>query len=412
MGHHGAMSELVVRRTSRADLDALFFVDSIAFGYTPNRDVQNHPMDEVYLNDHAWCVLDGDDLVGATAAYPMEVTVPGGESLGCPGVTSVAVKPTHRRRGSLKMLMTEQLSGFREAGMPLAGLNASESTIYGRYGYGHTTSFRLVSIDTQRAALREGTPDIGDVATVSPAQAAEIFPDLHERQRATTSGMMSRPQSIWSSYFEDPESARGGASQFFHVVHRDESGVPDGAVTYRIAENWGADGPRNELKVKFLIGVDAYVVLALWKFLLSIDLVVKVTAERPLAEPLADALLEPRCVSTVGITDFNWLRILDPIRVFGAREYLVDGHFVVGFDDPTFRDLAGNYAIDAQGGTAEVSRTDRTADLTCLAADWASIFAGSATAATIVTVGRARGDASRATEFFRCTQVPFNDTHY
>ncbi|NOX31646.1 MAG: GNAT family N-acetyltransferase, partial [Actinobacteria bacterium] len=389
-----------------------FFVDSIAFGYTPNRDVQNHPMDEVYLNDYAWCVLDGDDLVGATAAYPMEVTVPGGASLGCPGVTSVAVKPTHRRRGSLRMLMTEQLLGFREAGMPLAGLNASESTIYGRYGYGHTTALRLVSIDTQRVAWREGTPYIGDVATVSPAQAASVFPDLHERQRAATSGMMSHPQSIWSIHFEDPESARKGASQLFHVVHRDTSGTPDGAVSYRIAENWGPDGPRNELKLMYLIGIDDHVVLALWKFLLSIDLVVKVTAERPLAEPLTEALLEPRCVSTVGVTDFNWLRILDPITVFAAREYLIDGRFVVGFDDSTFDDLAGNYAIDALGGTAEVSRTDRTADLTCSAADWGSIFAGSVTAATIATVGRARGDASRATEFFRCTQVPFSDTHY
>ena len=46
----------------------------------------------------------------------------------------MAVLPTHRRRGILAQLMSDQLE-IVQRGDVFAALNASESQIYGRFGY-------------------------------------------------------------------------------------------------------------------------------------------------------------------------------------------------------------------------------------------------------------------------------------
>ena len=60
---------------------------------------------------------------------------PGGR-LPTAGTSVVAVAPTHRRRGILRAMMTQHLAEVHEKGEPLAALWASESSIYGRFGYG------------------------------------------------------------------------------------------------------------------------------------------------------------------------------------------------------------------------------------------------------------------------------------
>ena len=65
--------------------------------------------------------------------------VPGG-TVPIAAVAQVSVQATHRRRGINTMLMRRQLTDIREWGDPLAVLQASESIIYGRYGYGMGSS--------------------------------------------------------------------------------------------------------------------------------------------------------------------------------------------------------------------------------------------------------------------------------
>src|SRR5437867_1253982 len=78
---------------------------------------------------------DGGRAIGVATSLDFELTVPGGQ-LPMAGVTWVGVLPTHRRRGVLRELMRLQLEDLRRRGEPLAGLWASESLIYGRFGYG------------------------------------------------------------------------------------------------------------------------------------------------------------------------------------------------------------------------------------------------------------------------------------
>ncbi len=406
------MDPLVVRRTTDSDTDALLAIDEIAFGATLDRTIQSFPGLDAHTTPYGWCVADGDQVVGAAAAFEQTVTVPGGAVLGCPGLTAVGVRPTHRRRGALRQMMTKVLETARHEQQPLMGLNASETSIYGRFGFGRASTVRFVSINTHRAVFREPQPEIGCVRQVAIDDARAIWPLIHEQYRAVTVGAMSCPESIWDMFFEDHPSFRRGGSERFHIAHFDADGNPDGFVSYRVAADWRSDGPAHELRVEMLTAVDPNVVLGLWRFVMSVDLIASVTAGRPLREPLEDALTEPRDILTTGLRDHNWLRILDPVAAFGARDYLNDGRFVAGFVDPMFDDLSANYNNEVEGGRAHVEPTQQAADLTAGAAEWAGIFMGETDPRRFAITGRAHGDAERASEFFRWTSAPYCDVHY
>src|SRR5467141_1677988 len=91
--------------------------------------------------------FDDGLIVGGTAAFPFDLSVPGGR-LACAGTTVVGVAPTHRRHGILSAMMRAHLDAARELGEPLAALWASEPTIYGRYGYGCGAYAGSVSVPT------------------------------------------------------------------------------------------------------------------------------------------------------------------------------------------------------------------------------------------------------------------------
>src|SRR6476659_791615 len=77
--------------------------------------------------------------ISTCGAYSRQMTVPGG-SVSVAAVTFVTVQPSYRRRGLLNQMMQHQLSDIQTRGTePVALLWASESLIYGRYGYGQAT---------------------------------------------------------------------------------------------------------------------------------------------------------------------------------------------------------------------------------------------------------------------------------
>ena len=106
--------------------------------------------------------LDDTRWVGGTGAFTFDLTLPGGTTIPSPGVTMVGVLPTHRRRGILTELMSRQLDDFVEQGEAVAMLTASESAIYGRYGYGiATTAARIhLGVDRARFAVPVEVPTI------------------------------------------------------------------------------------------------------------------------------------------------------------------------------------------------------------------------------------------------------------
>ena len=78
----------------------------------------------------------GRRWVATCGDFERQLTVPGGELVPTAAVTVVTVHPPYRRRGLLTRMMVHQLEQVAKRGEPLAALWASESLIYGRYGYG------------------------------------------------------------------------------------------------------------------------------------------------------------------------------------------------------------------------------------------------------------------------------------
>ena len=70
------------------------------------------------------------------------------------GVTTVSVLPTHRRRGILRSLMHRQIADIAARGEePIAALWASETPLYGRYGYGRASSHAFFRFRRGEGAL-------------------------------------------------------------------------------------------------------------------------------------------------------------------------------------------------------------------------------------------------------------------
>src|SRR6478672_4979885 len=93
-------------------------------------------------------------------------------------VTAVTVRTSHRRRGLLRRMMTEDLQAAKDDGIAMAALTASEGSIYGRFGYGVASLERTVKVDTTgRFALRHtatGAVEVADHKTLL-AVAAAVF---------------------------------------------------------------------------------------------------------------------------------------------------------------------------------------------------------------------------------------------
>ena len=127
-----------------------------------------------------------------------EVTVPG--SLRALGrVTSTAVAATHRRRGLLRLMMQAMFDEARERGEPLAGLSASEGTIYGRFGYGPCRPRRTRwEIERTQARFRAPGAGGGSLEITDAATARQAWRTVHDAVRASRVGELSAPPDKWS----------------------------------------------------------------------------------------------------------------------------------------------------------------------------------------------------------------------
>ena len=98
----------------------------------------NHDPEELRLHfdlDRSVAVVEQGQIVGGAHSHLLEMSVPGGVAA-VAGVSNVEVQPTHTRRGIMTSMMRYQLDGIYDRGEPLAALFATESGIYGRFGYG------------------------------------------------------------------------------------------------------------------------------------------------------------------------------------------------------------------------------------------------------------------------------------
>ena len=135
-----------------------------AMSFAPPDDDAIERMRADFRAERSLAAFDRDQIVGCADSYLFELTVPGGAQIDVAGVTRVGVLATHRRRGLLTELMNRQLAEARDRGEPLAILVASESVIYGRFGYGPSSYHQALEIDTRYKDYRPGVASGGSVS--------------------------------------------------------------------------------------------------------------------------------------------------------------------------------------------------------------------------------------------------------
>ncbi|MGH9115921.1 MAG: GNAT family N-acetyltransferase, partial [Acidimicrobiales bacterium] len=372
--------------------------------------------------DRAWVAVDGGRFVANACVYSMDVTVPGAPGEPAPlarmaGVSAVGVHPTHRRRGLLRRLMAEMLDDARERGEPLAGLIASESVIYGRFGFGHATDMTELTIDSRASRFDVPAPRVA-IRLVDRDEAAKILPDLYDRQRRGRAGEPNRSEHVWEGVIADrPDRRRGGSGVFFAVCD-------EGYVAYRAHDGVDKRSELARVVIEELRGLTPEVESALWRFVLDLDLVGEVNARRrPVDEPLRWRLADPRQLRVADVYDRLHLRLLDVPAALEARRYLREGRLVLDVLPPAVdegaRDPApGTWVLEAgpDGASCRQARAGDAPDLRLGVGDLGSVYLGGFPASLLAAAGRVEeltpGSLTVADALFAARPAPMTGTGF
>ncbi len=358
--------------------------------------------------DRTLGAFDGPDLIGTTGAYSLTVTVPGG-SLPMAGVTQVSVLPTHRRRGVLTQMMRRQLDDVWERGELLAGLWASESSIYRRFGYGIASQCAAIEIERSRTAFSGSHQPAGRVWLEEKEAALEQVPVVYDRIVETRPGMLLRTKAWWNRLTADLEHWREGATPMFFALHDSGEGV-DGYLTYRVKQDWSSGFPSGTVKVREAMATSAPAYADLWQYCFGIDLIGKIEAwPRPVDDPLQFILAEPRRLN-MRVADALWIRLVDLPAALAARRYARAERIVFEVSDPFCPWNEGRYELDGGPEGATCRTTRRDSDVALDARDLGAAYLGGTSLRALGRAGTLDGSPDalrRADEMFTWDPPPF-----
>jgi predicted acetyltransferase len=375
--------------------------------------------------DFAIAISDRGRIVATASAYPLELTLPAGPgqaypAIPVPGVTAVGVAPSHRRQGLLTKLMNHQLADFRQRGLPVSILLASESIIYGRFAYGWAQSYQSLVIERDRAAFRADAPAItGRLRLLDSEEAGKVLPSVHDRARRLRPGELNRSPRWWERHLKDPEKQHQGAGGRLYALHESDLGEADGWLSYRYQDQvWPAGIPRHTVVIQDLVVADQAAFTALWRFALDLDLVGEVSApQRPVDEPLRWLLADPRRARTTELADHLWVRIIEiaaalEARGYGAAERLV---IEVTSDDPCAR---GRFVLESgpTSGSCRPAKKGEKAQLVLGLDALGGIYLGGVAPTALAAVGRVTelqpGALVVADRVFASPVAPFCTLHF
>ncbi|MEV1064698.1 GNAT family N-acetyltransferase [Streptomyces sp. NPDC050263] len=351
-------------------------------------------------DSRVFAAFDAGKCVATFRSFPQELTAVGGAHVPADAISNVAVVATHRRRGLLTRLMTDDLTAAKERGDVVATLIAAEYRIYGRYGFGPATTMTEWSIDVPRAGLdpRRTVPgDGGRIDLVDGEEVRRIGPWLHERLRLVQPGAVSRDEHWWASNTGLLQLYGGPWTEPFYAVYRSADGVVDGLVSYRADDTWSdAKQPLNTASVDWLIAATPAAERALWHFLCSIDWITRVKSGRRSPDDLLPLHLpDPRAASITTQADWLWVRILDVVAALEARTYDAAGTLVLEVVDRAGL-AGGRFLLDATPDGATCAPTTRSADLTLEVSELATLWLGDQSAGRLAALGRLREERAGA----------------
>jgi predicted acetyltransferase len=379
-----------LRAVDDSELDHFFRVLSRAFG----EDIRPEEIAFERLTaeaDRTIGAFDGDELVGTAGAFTFDLAVPGGR-LPAAGVTYVGVTSTHRRRGILDSMMRRQLDDIHDRGEPLAILWASESSIYGRYGYGFASRKLNVEIDRTQTRLRADVP-VDDSVELRLAPPDAMHGAVEEIERAVVDerpGQFVRDPRWIESALADLECRRHGRSALQGVL-AERDGRPVGYAAYNtkasaIRGHGIADG---DVTVIAQRAVDPAADAALTRLLLSLDLMRRVRWwSLPVDTPLPYLLTDPRQAKSIP-SDGLHARVVDVAAALSGRRYARPVDVTISIADDLCPWNAGGWRLHADAdGVASCTRSDDAPDVSLDAESLGAVYLGGTTLASLADAGR------------------------
>ena len=328
--------------------------------------------------DRTLGVFDKGEIVATTHAYSLEIQVPG-NVLPMAGVSHVCVQASHRRRGILTAMTKRQLQDFHDRGDPIAGLGASESTIYGRFGYGVGTLRENWTIAREHTELNRPIESNGRTRFVKPCEMKTIFPEVFERAGMDRPGWVRRPGYVWDFIADDFDFLREGCSANYYVVYEEGSNI-DGYVIYRTIGDM--------VRVSGLMSTSRDAYASLWRFCFGIDLKTSIVApNRPVDDPLMWMLADSRRLQQ-STQDSKWLRLVDAQVALSSRSYSQSGSLVIELRDTFCPWNEGRYELDGGPDGAECRRSSKSPDLVLSASELAAAYLGGVRFSTLAGAGR------------------------
>lgn len=402
--------------------------EGVSFGFHEGRlEIEDLPkLAEAYASDRRILWGAYDDNPGPHAWNPRipvatygtmvnSLNVGGGRFLDAHLVTAVTVRPTHRRRGLLRRMITADLQGAADRGHAIAALTASEATIYGRFGFGTATHTTSIEVDVRERFAVTSAP-YGRMEVVEADAAVgitqEVFAGFHARSRGSIGRQFAyarRSAGLWGDDRPQPDKALRTA------VHYDDDGRPDAFVSYSFA---GWEKTPYTMRVKDLVAVSDAAYLELWRYLGSLDLIERVTfGMAPVQDPLPWALADRRCRELKSDEDALWLRILDPVEALGQRHYDHDGALSLSIRD-ALGHAEGPFQLTVANGVGTVRKLDDGAetDISLDVSALGSLYLGGVDAEILAAAGnlteRSPGGAEQAAKLFAVAREPYCITHF
>jgi len=363
------MATFQIRPVTEDELPAFETVDQHAFNGRPDTERQRANWHARLELDRTLGAFDGTTLAGVTGVYSFRMRVPGAMAA-VAGVSMVAVLPSHRRRGALSGLMRRQLSDIAERGEAVAALFASETEIYGRYGYGRASWHLHLELERGYGRLAASAPADPSVRLriAEPRSAHAEMGKVYDLAMAERPGLYARTEAWWDRLTHDPDSAADPPMRC--VLAEDDSG-PRGYALFASEGRWetGTFLPDGVLDVSEAIAVDPAAAAALWADLLSRDLISTFRLHmRPVDDPLLDLLADSRRARP-RLADGLWVRLVDVGRALAQRHYACPVDLVIEVTDELCPQNRGRWRLTAatvsapSGFSGTCERTTAPADL-------------------------------------------------
>jgi predicted acetyltransferase len=403
------VTSLTVLGCTDADWPTILQIDEQAFGSTWDEDEGAADRAVLELDRSLLARVDGQP-VGHTTAYSLQMSVPGGSDLACAGVTWVGVVPTHRRQGVLTALMDQQLNDIHERGEALAALYASEPVIYGRFGYGAASHRVSLSIERGYSALDGPVDPALRVWLTNLADGRKDIEQVYDESRIHRAGLPSRSDLWWTRCMNDPKSMREGASELRCVLVADERG-PRAYAVFSVKHDWSSSSADGEIRIHEHACLDASAAMALWRLILGMDLIGRVSHWNvPTDDVLLQLLVDARRACPI-LRDSVYVRLVDLPAALAARAYDVAFDGVVEVVDRLAPWNAGRWRLATSTDGAECVRTDADPDLVLDVRELGAAFLGGTSLVAHAAAGRVQertpGSVAALSRAFRHEPAPY-----